>query len=131
MADNLLIIGGTGFIGKHLTYAAVKSGFQTTVLSLHEPHVENKVKGAVYLQADTTNYNDLSNRLLNVDIKFVINLSGYIDHCSFSAGGNSVIDSHFSGVKNIIKVLDWGKLKRFIQIGSSDEYGNLQAPQNE
>ena len=76
MADNLLIIGGTGFIGKHLTYAAVKSGFQTTVLSLHEPHVENKVKGAVYLQADTTNYNDLSNRLLNVDIKFVINQSG-------------------------------------------------------
>jgi nucleoside-diphosphate-sugar epimerase len=131
MADNLLIIGGTGFIGKHLTCAAVKSGFQTTVLSLHEPHVENKVKGAVYLQADTTNYNDLNNRLLNVDIKFVINLSGYIDHCSFSAGGNSIIDSHFSGVKNIIKVLDWGKLKRFIQIGSSDEYGNLQAPQNE
>ena len=131
MADNLLIIGGTGFIGKHLTCAAVKSGFQTTVLSLHEPHGEDKVKGAVYLQADTTNFNDLSNRLSNIDIKFVINLSGYIDHCSFSAGGDSVIDSHFSGVKNIVKVLDWSKLKRFIQIGSSDEYGNLQAPQDE
>ncbi len=131
MVDNLLIIGGTGFIGKHLTYAAVKSGFQTIVLSLHEPNRENKVKGALYLQADLTNLNDLSNRLSNIDIKFVINLSGYIDHCSFSAGGDSVIDSHFTGVKNIVKVLDWGKLKRFIQIGSSDEYGNLQAPQNE
>lgn len=131
MADNLLIIGGTGFIGKHLTCAAVKAGFQTTVLSLQELHGENKVKGAVYIQADTTNFNDLRNRLSNIDIKFVINLSGYIDHCSFSAGGDSVIDSHFSGVKNIVKVLDWDKLKRFIQIGSSDEYGNLQAPQNE
>ncbi len=131
MVDKLLIIGGTGFIGKHLTRAAVKSGFQTIVLSLHEPHGENKVKGAVYLQADTTNFKDLSNKLLNIDIKFAINLSGYVDHCSFSAGGERVIDSHFSGVKNIVKVLDWGKLKRFIQIGSSDEYGNLQAPQNE
>ena len=131
MADNLLIIGGTGFIGKHLTCAAVKLGLQTIVLSLHEPDGENKVKGAVYLQADITDFNDLSNRLLNIDIKFVINLSGYIDHCSFSEGGDSVIDSHFSGVQNIVKVLDWGKLKRFIQIGSSDEYGNLKAPQNE
>ena len=131
MVDHLLIIGGTGFIGKHLTCAAVKSGFQTIVLSLNEPNRENKVKGALYLQADLTNFNDLSNRLSNIDIKFVINLSGYIDHCSFSAGGDSVIDSHFTGVKNIVKVLDWGKLKRFIQIGSSDEYGNLQAPQNE
>ncbi|MAV94305.1 MAG: hypothetical protein CMA31_01290 [Euryarchaeota archaeon] len=131
MADNLLIIGGTGFIGNHLTCAAVKSGFQTTVLSLHEPNRENKVKGALYLQADITNFNDLSNRLLNIDIKFVINLSGYIDHCSFRTGGDSVIDSHFTGVKNIVKVLDWSKLKRFIQIGSSDEYGNLKAPQNE
>jgi UDP-glucose 4-epimerase len=131
MADNLLIIGGTGFIGKHLTRAAVRSGFRTIVLSLHEPHGENQVKGAIYLQADTTDFNNLSNKLLNIDIKYVINLSGYIDHCSFSGGGDSVIDSHFSAVKNIVKVLDWAKLKRFIQIGSSDEYGNLQAPQNE
>lgn len=131
MAENLLIIGGTGFIGKHLTSAAVKSGFQTIVLSLHEPHGENKVKGAEYVQADITNFNDLSKRLLNIDVKFVINLSGYIDHCPFSKGGDTIIDSHFSGVKNIVKVLDWGKLKRFIQIGSSDEYGNLKAPQNE
>ncbi|MDB3989821.1 NAD-dependent epimerase/dehydratase family protein [Pseudomonadales bacterium] len=131
MADNLLIIGGTGFIGKHLTSAAVRSGFRTIVLSLHQTRGENKVKGAMYLQADTTDFNGLSNRLLNIDINYVINLSGYINHCFFSAGGDSVIDSHFSAVKNIVKVLDWAKLKRFIQIGSSDEYGNLQAPQNE
>ena len=131
MADNLLIIGGTGFIGRHLTCAAVRAGFRTIVLSLQEPHGEHKVTGATYLQADITDFNSLSNRLLNVGIEYVINLSGYIDHSSFSAGGESVIDTHFSGVQNIVKVLDWGKLKRFIQIGSSDEYGNLKAPQNE
>jgi len=131
MTDNLLIIGGTGFIGRHLTCAAVRAGFRTIVLSLQEPHREHKVTGATYLQADITDFNSLSNRLLNVGIEYVVNLSGYIDHSSFSAGGESVIDSHFSGVQNIVKVLDWGKLKRFIQIGSSDEYGNLKAPQNE
>jgi nucleoside-diphosphate-sugar epimerase len=131
MTDNLLIIGGTGFIGKHLTCAAMKSGFQTTVLSLHEPKSESKVEGASYLQADTTDCDDLRRKLSKTDIDYVINLSGYIYHSSFSEGGDAVIESHFTAVKNIVKILDRNKLKRFIQIGSSDEYGNIEAPQNE
>ena len=30
-----------------------------------------------------------------------------------------------------MQCLDWKRLKRFVQIGSSDEYGNLPAPQHE
>ena len=46
-------------------------------------------------------------------------------------GGRNIIDTHFIGVQNLIQVIDWYELKRFVQIGSSDEYGNLPAPQSE
>jgi nucleoside-diphosphate-sugar epimerase len=38
---------------------------------------------------------------------------------------------HFGGVQNILQSVNLDSLKRFVQIGSSDEYGNLSAPQTE
>ena len=63
--------------------------------------------------------------------EYVINLSGYIDHHSFLEGGINVLNNHFTGVQNILQVIDWSALKRFVQIGSSDEYGGALAPQHE
>ena len=62
---------------------------------------------------------------------YVVNLSGYIDHSEFLQGGREVIQAHFDGVLNLVQFLEGKKLKRFIQIGSSDEYGNNSAPQHE
>jgi nucleoside-diphosphate-sugar epimerase len=129
--NKLLIIGGTGFIGRNLTINAVKLGYQTHVLSLHEPSTEKKINGADYIQADITDFLNLQLKLHNTNYDYVVNLSGYIDHCKYRDGGQKVIAAHFDGVQNLLRVLDWDNLKRFIQIGSSDEYGNLPAPQDE
>lgn len=131
MADNLLIVGGTGFIGRNLTIKAVEDGFNVTVLSVNVPSKENQIDSADYLQADITNILQLRDQLSTISIDYVVNLSGYIDHSQFLKGGRQVVKTHFWGVINLLQLLDWGELKRFVQIGSSDEYGNLPAPQNE
>ena len=41
------------------------------------------------------------------------------------------INSHFKGCVNLFNIFSGSKLKRFIQIGSSGEYGNLQSPHDE
>ena len=58
-------------------------------------------------------------------------MGGYIDHANYSNGGSEVFDVHFNGVRNLIDCLNKSKIKGFIQIGSSDEYGNNSAPQIE
>jgi nucleoside-diphosphate-sugar epimerase len=58
-------------------------------------------------------------------------LGGYIDHANYSSGGDEVYDVHFNGVRNLVDCLDKSKIKGFVQIGSSDEYGNNPAPQSE
>jgi len=131
MNDRLLILGGTGFIGRNLVLNALEHGFNITVVSLNEPSDENKIESVEYLQMDITNSLQTSKQLAEASYDYVVNLSGYIDHCRFLEGGEKIIRAHFEGVRNLLKLLDWSKLKRFVQIGSSDEYGNHQAPQHE
>jgi len=50
---------------------------------------------------------------------------------NYSNGGSKVYDAHFTGVRNLIDCLDRSHLKGFVQVGSSDEYGNNPAPQSE
>lgn len=130
MIQNLLILGGTGFIGHHLAQKAVNIGFKTSVISLNFPIEQRKVNNVNYISADITNLSDLKEKLPE-QIDYVINLSGYINHSSYLEEGYKVINSHLGGLQNIITLLDWKKLKRFIQVGSSDEYGHNVAPQNE
>jgi nucleoside-diphosphate-sugar epimerase len=126
----LLIIGGTGFIGRSLAQHALKQGYKTTILSLNPPLVEKIIENVEYLQANIIDIKDLQKKITN-SFDYVVNLSGYIDHSRFLDGGNIVIDAHFGGVQNLLQVLDWDRLKRFVQIGSSDEYGGSTAPQHE
>ena len=131
MSEKLLIVGGTGFIGKNLTQKAVESGFLTTVISLNLPKEDYKVSNAEYLQSDVTNLDHLKKTLLNRKFDYIVNLSGYINHGSFLSGGREVINTHFDGVQNLLQVIDWTHLKKFVQIGSSDEYGKQKAPKSE
>ena len=72
-----------------------------------------------------------SSKYLDKGFDYVVNLGGYINHQLFKDGGRNLIDTHFITIQNLVEVLPRNKLKRFVQIGSSDEYGNAPAPQNE
>ena len=130
-SGRLLIVGGTGFIGKNLVIHAVQADYKVSVLSLNKPAKNQSIKDVSYIQADITDVIALKNKLSDIIFDYVVNLSGYIDHSNFLEGGKQVLDMHFLGVQNILQCLDWKQLKRFVQIGSSDEYGNLPAPQHE
>jgi len=126
----LLVVGGTGFIGCHVVKEAIRRGWQVDSLSLNEPSQTNKIEGANYIIADITLPSALS-KITAIKYDFVVNLSGYIDHTLFSEGGRRTINTHFVGLLNLLDCLDHKHLKRFVQIGSSDEYGAVKAPQHE
>ena len=131
MKGNLLIVGGSGFIGRNLSIKSLSQDFNTTVISLTKIDFDNEIPRVNYIQVDITNANQLRAQLSKKIFHYVINLSGYIDHSTFLNGGVKVMSTHFGGVQNLLEVLDWSQLRRFVQIGSSDEYGSVPAPQNE
>jgi len=127
---HLLVIGGTGFIGFHLILAAKKRGWSVSSISLNKPKAYRYVNGVNYFRCNITNLKELRKKL-NRSYTYVVNLGGYGKHTFFKDGGDKIIEAHFLGLVNLTKVLSKKKIKKFIQIGSSEEYGEVQAPQSE
>lgn len=128
-SKRLLVTGGTGFLGRHLCAEALAKGYAISSLSLHP--AQQPIPGVQYLCADLADARAVKQALDGRSHEFVINGGGYIDHQLFRNGGRSLIESHFAGALNLIDCLDRNKLIRFVQIGSSDEYGSTAAPQQE
>jgi nucleoside-diphosphate-sugar epimerase len=127
---NLLVIGGTGFIGRHLIKNVVEKNWDVTSVSLTVPEQCKQEKAVRYLSLDLTKPSE-AKTLLGENFNYVVNLGGYIDHKLFQHGGRELIDAHFKAVQNLVEVIPRESLKCFVQIGSSDEYGNATSPQNE
>lgn len=129
--NSLLVIGGTGFIGRYVVKEALERNFSITVLSFKEVLDEQRISKVKYIQADATDFQELKTKISGLDFNYAINLGGYIDHSSFKFGGRKVIDDHYKSVLNILEILNWDCLQSFLQVGSSNEYGDNAAPQKE
>ena len=127
---SLLVIGGSGFIGQYVVRRGVSQGWQVTSLSLNFPDTSSRAIGARYVVADLMQANSIR-EIGDNRFDYVVNLGGYVNHDLFCNGGRRLICSHFDGLLNLLEFLDRKCVKRFIQIGSSDEYGEAPAPQHE
>jgi nucleoside-diphosphate-sugar epimerase len=128
----LLVVGGNGFIGRHIVSHALGLGWQVTSLSLSQHHQGGESSATIRcVTADITDRTALCGMLRNAAYDYVVNCGGYIDHTLFLQGGRRILDIHFQGVLNLIEILDRNTLRAFVNIGSSDEYGNSPAPQTE
>ena len=123
----MLVIGGTGFIGFHVVKEAKKRGFDTYSISLNSPKKKRFIKGVKYIKVDVTKIEDLK-RKITKSYNYVINAGGYGLHPDFGKKGDLLIKSHFLGLLNILKILKKKDLKKFVQIGSSAEYGKIKPP---
>ncbi len=118
----VLIIGGTGFIGYHLAKKLIKN-YQIFSLSINKPNNNRKLKKVKYILCDISNYKVLKKKL-NFNIDIIVNLGGYINHRNKKLAQKT----HFTGLKNLVNIFSNKKIKNFIQIGSSSEYGKCKAP---
>ena len=126
MKDKVLVVGGTGFIGYHLLKKLPKKKYSLYSLSKKKPKKKNCLKNIKYLYCDITKFKDLKKKI-NYQYDHIINLSGYVDHSKKKEN----INCHFHGCKNLVSLFKRKKIKTFIQVGSSLEYGNQSSPQSE
>ena len=126
MKKNILIVGGTGFIGYHLAKKCLKLNWNVTSLSLKKPSKLRKLAKVKYFYCDIGVAKELK-KFSKKKFNYVVNLGGYIDHFN----KKNTYKSHFTGVKNLANFFLRRNINSFIQIGSSAEYGNIKSPQLE
>ena len=126
MKKKILIVGGTGFIGYHLSKQCIKKKWNVTSLSKRKPKRFRFLKSVKYLNCDISNKNNLKKKLKE-KYNYVVNLGGDIDHNN----RNKTFKSHYIGCKNLADFFKNRKIDAFIQMGSSSEYGRLKSPHDE
>ena len=124
---SILVLGGNGFIRKNFVNKFYKNNLVTVVYFKKKNNFKRK-KNVEYINLDIKNNNQIAKKLsLNYD--YIVNLSGYVDHSNLIDKGLGVIDTHLLGLFNLVNYFKKSnQLKKFIQIGSGDEYGNNIMP---
>ena len=124
----ILIIGGTGFLGYHISNYFLKKNYEVVSLSRNQPKKIRRLVNVKYLYSDISNKKKLVKILKpHLNSNYLVNVGGEINHKE----NKKVYKSHFLGVKNLVNIFLKTNLKKFIQIGSSMEYGKIKSPQSE
>ena len=123
---NILIVGGTGFIGFHLAKKCKFYQFNVISFSISKPKKKRYLKGVKYMFGNIRNKNSL-NKLHNLKFHYVVIFGGQVDHINKRIN----YDSHFNGCKNLYEYFKDKNLLAFLQIGSSSEYGRKNSPLKE
>jgi len=126
LKKKILIIGGTGFLGYHLAKKCLLKKWDVTSVSTNIPQKKRFLVNVKYLILDITKKKLISKKIKS-NYDFVVNFGGYVNHNEKL----KTYKSHYIGCKNLADIFKDSKIKLFIQIGSSVEYGNLKSPQKE
>jgi UDP-glucose 4-epimerase len=122
----ILIVGGTGFIGYHLAKKSLKKGWNVTSVSSKSPKKIRFLPRVKYIICNILNKASLKKKIKK-DFDYVVNLGGYVNHSE----KKKTFKSHYLGCQNLVKIFLNTKIKSFVQMGSSIEYGNSKSPHKE
>ena len=103
--NTILVLGGTGFIGYHLLKKTLKLGWNSFSASRKKPIKNRYLEKVKYIKLDFKNLENL--KIRNYD--FIVNLSNI----------------HYSKAFNLINFLKKIKIQKYLEVGSSAEYGNI------
>lgn len=126
----ILVVGGTGFIGYHVISEALKKKWKVTSISLNKPKKIRFHLKVNYKFARIEDFNSLKKNIKS-NYDYVVNAGGYGKNVGFDKEGEKLLHSHYQGTLNLVKIFSKKKIKKFVQIGSSAEYGDSQSPQLE
>ena len=121
---NILIIGGTGFIGRTLSKALLQDGYRVTVLSRRPSLDSSLTHDIAFSQADVTISGQWQELIPNSDV--VINLAGVSIFRRWTARGKQeIIDSRVVATRNIFDALRMyrGKTQQFFSVSGVGYYG--------
>jgi len=111
----ILVTGGSGFIGRHLTESLSKE-HNVSILDICPP--KNNVN---FIEANIINFNEIKNILNDFDI--VIHLAALVGVESSENDPIKTLEFNINGTKNVLEACRNSNIKKIIFSSSSEIYG--------
>ena len=118
----ILVTGGTGFIGSNLCKKLVDTGdFRVTSFSNEDPNPQ--LEGITYLRGDITSFNEVKDAV--GDSSVIINLAALLGVFRSIEDIDLYVDVNIKGTVNVLKAAtaSGARVEKFIQASSDAIYG--------
>jgi len=121
----ILITGGLGFVGSHLSEYLVKQGHKITIFdNLSNSQIMLSDPNVKIIKGDILNYSLLSKSLKNMDI--VIHLAAQISVTDSIRDPENTIKINVDGTKNVLDGCIKNNVKNFIGISTAAVFGDQE-----
>lgn len=127
----VLLVGGTGFIGRYILARLLELDAEVTVMALFRPgeYEGNLLSKCKVIKGDVTHP---ANRKIisETNWNIVINVGGFINQRQDAQSDTETFTGHLLHVRKLISILP-NTLERFVHAGSAVEYGDNPVPHHE
>ena len=117
MKKNILITGGSGFIGSHVVDALLKNKYQVTILDLNQP----KRKDVKFIKGSILDKSIIRSALKNINIVF--HLAAVSDITKVKGIPLKTIETNILGTTFLLENARNVNIDRFVFAGSIYSYG--------
>lgn len=123
---NILVTGGTGFIGKYLVNSLLEKNYTVTIFDNFSNSTKDSLKslvskGVKLIDGDITRPSEISNAMINQ--KIVIHLAAKISVSESIKNPSETFEVNVEGTKNILKACQKNNIKKLIVASSAAVYG--------
>ena len=134
--SKVLVTGGAGFIGFHLTKKLLEQGNQVVIVDNFNPYYDPTLKEAriqnlgqnknlQVVKVDFSDFTALQNSLLGQQIDLIFHLGAQAGVRYSFENPKSYIESNLVGTYNLLEFAKEQGIKKFVFASSSSVYGNL------
>lgn len=122
---NILITGGAGYIGSHITEQLVNSNNIIIVDNLVTGYKRLINKKAIFIKADLKNKKYLKKIIFENRIDAIIHLAAYLNVSEAENNKKKYFENNVIGTLNLIKACENSNVKNIIFSSSCSVYGNI------
>ncbi len=130
----IVITGGNGFLGAHLATRLLTEKSKIHILDLFKhynklnPYIE-PIKAHIKLHnVDLRNFTKVSEKIKEIQPEIIYHLAAITTVRDKIKDINKAIAINICGTTNLFRAIEKVRLKRYIYIGTSEEYGDSQVP---
>lgn len=114
---NILVTGGSGFIGSHIVDKLVEAGHKVSIMDIKPPYQ----KDVEFLEGDITSREDVQRSL--VDTEIVYHLAAFSNIDQIKDYPLTTVERNIMGTANLLEACRQQKVRRFIFASSVYAYG--------